>query len=111
MVRQAGESATGNERAARLGRREDLIWWGTWLGLVCAVVGIVDGLVMALNKELATCPDGTYFPEGTTDFDCYAYPQAGLGIGIIVVSVMLGVLVVFASIAARATLRAGAVLD
>lgn len=103
MAQHLGGSTNGDERASRSERREDLIWWSTWLGVICAVVGVIDGLVMALNRKVATCPDGKYFPEGTTDFDCYVHPQAGLGIGIVAMSVMLGILVVFGNIAARAT--------
>lgn len=90
---------------AKRERQEDLIWWGTWLGVVLAAVGLVNGVVMALKRRTAACPDGKYFPEGTTDFECYVHPQAGVGIAVAVLSVMLGIVVVLASITARASLR------
>ena len=84
---------------------EGLVWWATWIGLILALVGLLDGLMMALKKRAAACPDGTFFPEGTTDFACYVHPQAGVGIAIAVLSVMLGILVMFSSIVVRASLE------
>lgn len=71
------------------------------------MIGLLDGLMMALKLKEAACPDGTFFPEGTTDFACYVHPQAGVGIAIAALSVMLGILLVFCSIVARASLEAG----
>jgi hypothetical protein len=75
------------------------------MGLLIAVVGLVDGLVMALKKNEAPCPDGKYFPEGTTDYSCYVHPQGGLGIAIAAISVLLAILIVLAGISARASLN------
>ena len=74
------------------------------MGLVAAVVGLVDGIVMALDKKEAPCPDGTYFPEGATDITCYVHPEADIGIAVASISVVLGILVVLASTIARAHL-------
>jgi hypothetical protein len=74
--------------------------------LLIAVVGLVDGIIMALKRHVAPCPDGKYFPEGTTDFNCYVHPQAGVGIAISAFSLLLGILVVFSGISAAASLRA-----
>jgi hypothetical protein len=105
MIQDEAESPANPEGARLAERREDLVWWATWAGLILCFIGFVDGLMMALKKRVADCTDGTYFPEGTTDFDCYVHPQAGVGIGIAVLSVVLGILVVFSSIAVRASLR------
>ena len=82
--------------------------WAPWVGLALALVGLIDGLVMALKRKVADCPDGTYFPEGATDFTCYVHPQAGLGIAIAALSVVLGSLIVLCSMVARASLEARA---
>lgn len=70
------------------------------------LVGLLDGLIMAVKKKAVPCPDGTFFPEGTTDFACYVHPQAGVGVAIAALSVVLGILVVFSSIVVRASLDA-----
>jgi hypothetical protein len=71
------------------------------------LVGLVDGFVMALKSHVAPCPNGTYFPQGTTDFNCYVHPNAGSGIAIAVTSALLGILVVLSAISAAAILRSG----
>lgn len=97
--------STQDDGAGLAGRSDGLVQWATWIGLLIASVGLVDGLVMALERKRAPCPDGKYFPEGTTDFSCYVHPQAGLGIAIAAISVLLGILIVLAGMAARASLR------
>ncbi|TIC79678.1 hypothetical protein E8D34_11880 [Nocardioides sp. GY 10113] len=84
---------------------ENRVWIGAWVGIIAAVVGLIDGAVMALKRVVADCPNGKYFPEGTTDFTCYAHPKAELGIAVIAVSVALGVIVVLAAVAASAAVR------
>ncbi|HET6562167.1 MAG TPA: hypothetical protein VFG72_09850 [Marmoricola sp.] len=106
MHEEATEPHSNQDEARPADRREEAVWWATWLGLASALVGLVDGVVMALKRKVATCPDGTYFPEGTTDFTCYVHPQAGLGIAIAALSVVLGILVLFSSMVARAGLQA-----
>lgn len=83
-----------------------LTGWAIGLGVVLAGVGLVDGIVMAARRRVADCPDGKFFPEGETDFTCYVHPQGGLGIGIAVMSVLLGILVVFAGSLVLTVLRA-----
>lgn len=105
MDGEATESHANQDDETRpADRREDAVWWATWVGLGLALVGLIDGLMMALKRKVADCPDGTYFPEDATDFTCYVHPQAGLGIAIAALSVMLGMLIVLSSIAARASL-------
>lgn len=107
MHEEATESHSNQDDEARpADRREDAVWWATWAGLGLALVGLIDGLMMALKKKVAGCPGGTYFPEDATDFTCYVHPQAGLGIAIAALSVMLGILIVLCSIVARASLEA-----
>ena len=85
--------------------REGALWGATWAGLVLCLVGLIDGVVVALQRKVIPCPDGTYFPKGTTDTACYVHPQAGVGIAIAVLSIVLGIVVVFTSIVAEASLR------
>ena len=75
-------------------------------GVVVALIGMLIGLVMAGGRTVARCADGTYFPQGTTDFTCYDHPQAGTGLSLAVVSVLLGIIVVLVSIPAAETVRA-----
>jgi len=76
-----------------------------WIGLALAVVGLADGLVKVLERNVAPCPNGTFFPPGTTNFNCYVHPNAGTGIAIAVISALLGILVVLSAISATAGLR------
>lgn len=87
-----------------LDRRVSTVQWATWVGLLFVLIGLIDGVVMALRRKVADCPDGTMFPAGTTDHTCYVHPQAGLGIAVAALSVALGSLIVMASIAARSVL-------
>lgn len=91
--------------------REGHVWASLWVGLGLSLVGLIDGLAMALNGHLAPCPDGTYFPEDAIDFDCYLYPQAGLGIAIMVFSVLLGILLVYGALLAADSVSARVAAD
>jgi hypothetical protein len=105
MREEATELPSNRDKARPADRREDAVWWATWLGLALSMVGLIDGLMMALKTKVADCPDGTYFPQGASDFNCYVHPEADLGIAIAALSVVLGILVVFASMAVRASLE------
>lgn len=106
MRDEATESHDSQGEAPPADRRDDAVWWATWVGVGFAMVGLVDGLIMALKRKVADCPDGKYFPEGATDFTCYVHPQAGLGVAIAALSVVLGILVVFSSMVLRASMEA-----
>lgn len=80
------------------------IRWARMSGLALAFVGVVDGLVMALDRTEADCPNGKIFPESATDFTCYAHPQAPEGVAIAAISLMLGILIVLAAWIATALL-------
>ena len=100
-----------HERPLFAGRQEGLVAGAVWVGALLALVGLIDGVVMTLNKKVASCPDGKYFPDGTTDFTCYVHPQAGVGIAVAALSIVLGILVVLSGIVATATLRSRATAD
>jgi hypothetical protein len=70
MIEDATQSSHSDDGVRVSERGEDIVWWATWVGLILAIVGLVDGLSMALKKRLATCPDGTYFPDDATDINC-----------------------------------------
>lgn len=78
-----------------------------WVGFALALVGLTDGLKMALKTHTVTCPNGTFFPQGTTNFNCYVHPNAGAGIAITVISALLGILVALSVISAATGLRSG----
>jgi hypothetical protein len=78
-----------------------------WVGLILAFVGLVDGYKMAHRTAVTQCPNGTYFPPGTTNFNCYVHPNAGTGTAIAVISALLGILVVLSAVAAATGLRRG----
>lgn len=67
-------------------------------------MGLTLGLALALKRREAPCPDGTYFPEGTTDFRCFVHPHALDGSAIAVISVVLGILIGLVGFVARAIL-------
>jgi hypothetical protein len=90
MTQDATESPASESGTPRANRHEDLVELGMWVGLILALVAVISGVTWAVEG----CPGG----------DCR--PQAGLGIAIAALSVVLGILLVFAGIVARATLRA-----
>lgn len=74
-----------------------------WVGLVASVVGLITGLAMARELRVVECADGTFFPEGTTDFRCFEHPVALGGTAIAAISVALGSVIVLATLAIRAS--------
>jgi hypothetical protein len=87
-------------------REENTVWALVHISLLLAVVGLVDGLVMAFKRTVARCPDGKYFSPGTTNFNCYVHPHAGVGLAIAVFSVLLGISVAVSGISAVTSIRA-----
>lgn len=85
--------------------------WAVRCGFALASVGLVVGVVMALKRREIRCPDGTFFPEGTTDFRCFAHPQALDGTAIAVFSVMLGIVIGLIGVIAKASVAGGAAAD
>jgi len=98
---------SGPQPDGRRAGRDERVWSAMWVGLILALVGLIDGFVMALQRHVAPCSNGTYFPKGTTNFDCYVHPNAGPGIAIAVISALLGILVVLSAISAATSLRSG----
>ena len=60
------------------------------VGLGAALAGFIDGIVLWAKRTVKGCPNGTFFPNGTTDFNCYAHPRAGEGIAISAISLTAG---------------------
>ena len=79
------------ERARAFTDRGSYVGLAVSAGLVCAIVGVVIGLRMALHATLV-------------DVDTYAHRQAGVGTAIVVISVMLGILISLCGVIARALL-------
>ena len=86
---------------------KQMVWLATPVGFVMVAVGVLAGLDMAWQERLVTCPEGTHFPEGTTDLDCYVRPQLELGLAIAAMSIVLGILLAFSSALLKAHLEAG----
>jgi hypothetical protein len=74
-------------------------------GLVACVAVIIGGLVLALQKVVVECPDGQYFPEGTSDYHCFSHPQAALGISVLAAGIALAALIVLVQTAISALSR------
>jgi hypothetical protein len=79
-------------------------------GVVLTIVGVVVGADMGLHATRIDCPNGTYFPEGTTDFRCFAHEHAGEGTAVVIFSIMLGILIVLTAqlVSAQLTRQPGA---
>ena len=82
-----------------------MVWAAVCIGLFVAVLGLVDGVLMALKRHVAPCPYGKELPQGTTDFNCYIHPHAGVGVAIGVFSVLLGIVLVLSGVCAAALFR------
>jgi hypothetical protein len=63
---------------------------------------------MASKRHVAPCPNGKTWPEGTKDFTCYVHPDAGLGVAIALLFVLLGILAWLVGTSAAAMLRGNA---
>ena len=105
MVGETTPASGPQPQGRRAGRDKRIVWSAMWVGFTLALVGLADGLKMALKRHVVTCPNGTYFPQGTTNFDCYVHPNAGTGIAIAVISALLGILVALSAISAATGLR------
>jgi hypothetical protein len=66
-------------------------------GLFAAMTAVADGIYLVARRRVAECPDGKVFPDDVTDPTCYVHPQAGLGVGLIAIAVMLAALLVLAT--------------
>lgn len=97
--------AGGALRAARpFERWQGYVGMAVALGVTCAIVGAAVGLRMALHATVVGCPDGTYFPQGVTDFRCFAHHHAGEGAAIVLICVMLAIVMSLCGVIATAIL-------
>ena len=92
------------DRAAAA-RLRSMVGYAVGIGLVLCTVTVVVGLRMALHATRAPCENGHYFPEGTTDFRCFAHNHAGDGTVITIFSIVLGILLSLAGLIADVHLR------
>lgn len=83
----------------------------TTVGLVAAVVGVVAGVAMALQRRVVECADGTFFSEGTTDFRCFEHPQLLEGTAVVAISVAVGALILLVSTSIRDRAKGAGVHD
>jgi hypothetical protein len=86
-TRSAPVPATNAERL------HSFVWTLVLLGFALGIVGLIVGLRMAFHATLIQCPDGHFFPAGTTDFRCFAHKHAGDGTAIAVFSALLAIVV------------------
>lgn len=82
-----------------------MLQWAIGIGFVLAGIGLIVGLTMALKRRESQCADGTFFPEGTTDFRCFVHPHLLDGTAVGVISLMLGILIGLTGVIARATVK------
>jgi hypothetical protein len=73
------------------------------LGVCLGVIGVIVGFSMAFHATVIGCPDGHFFPAGTTDFRCFAHKHAGDGTAIAVFSALLAIVVGLCGIIAVGT--------
>lgn len=85
-----------------MGASGPLVLLAIWLGAAGAVVGALTGVAMALRRTVVGCADGTFFPEGATDFRCFDHPQALLGTAVTAIAIAIGALVLLVAVALRA---------
>ena len=69
-------------------------------GLAACGLGVVVGIAMMARKREVVCADGTFFPEGATDFRCYAHPQALSGSAVVLMCLALAVVIVLCAVIA-----------
>lgn len=62
-------------------------------GIVLSVIGVLIGVIRMLDREVGECPDGTSWPLGETDFDCYVHPHLYQGALTALVCALLGILI------------------
>jgi hypothetical protein len=77
----------------------------TVVGVALGVAGIIIGINVGTHRTVVNCRNGTYFPQGTTDFRCFSHPHAGDGAGLAIVSGMLAILIVFGGILVALSVR------
>lgn len=102
------DDLAGSEKQARVrsrGQGETFVWTAVGLGVALAVVALIIGLTMAFDRRVAPCRNGTFFPEGATDFNCYVHPEGVTGTAIALFALLLGTLIVFSGISAALALQ------
>ena len=75
-------------------------------GLAACVAGVVVGAVMIARRREVPCADGTFFPEGTTDFRCFDHPQALGGSAVVLICLALAAVVALCAVAAMGVVAA-----
>lgn len=93
-----------NQETGTTSRQEAAVDAALGVGCILGFTGIVVGLRMAFIRKEGPCKDGTFFPEGTTDFTCYVHPRALEGTAVAVISLMLAIVLVLVAVTARAVL-------
>lgn len=61
------------------------------VGILAAAIGVINGLVIVLDREPSPCTSEAYSAENGT---CFDYPHAAEGMALVLVSVMLGAVIV-----------------
>jgi F0F1-type ATP synthase membrane subunit c/vacuolar-type H+-ATPase subunit K len=74
----------------------------TWTAGVAIAAGIAVGFAMVLQRREVACADGTFFPEGETDFRCFSHPHALVGTAVLAGFVGLGAVLYLAWIVVTA---------
>ncbi len=83
------DGATGS-RTRPPSQTSNAAFYALLVGMTACAAAVVEGFAMILSKQVADCPDGAEFVEGTTGFDCLTQPQTGLGIGLVTLGFAVG---------------------
>jgi len=74
-------------------------------GVIAALVALIDGIILIAKRTVTDCPNGHYFPEGTTNFNCYAHPRLAEGVAISALALSIGAVLLIVGVASLAVLR------
>lgn len=95
------ELGTGRRLEIRVAHQPEFVsrvmWISASLSLLAAAVGVVTGIVLGTYSIVVPCTPDDEIPL-TGDQNCYSYPHASIGVGLVVLSVIGGALVVLACI-------------
>jgi hypothetical protein len=104
-VADDAKTSAGTTALGRLDLAPTWVGIGAAVGVLAALTGFIDGVVLMVKRKVASCPNGHYFPAGTKNFNCYAHPRLAAGLAISSLSLGVGVIVLLLAFVVVAVLR------